>query len=168
MCNLTTSPPIPVCFCLYKWASCGRVVAELWPSCAEYRASCAEYRASCGRVVRVLGELLGEIVKFRQLAQKRLGGHLCLGGGGPSILQCTAAKTHSELSVRYVGGASPLICVYVRKIFRKVPGIYTGEGREPFFCFTPHSQHPPRNRETNNKKINGTDGSYLWQEAVCD
>ena len=60
----------------------GRVVAELWPSCAEYRASCAEYRASCGRVVRVLGELLGEIVKFRQLAQKRLGGHLCLGGGG--------------------------------------------------------------------------------------
>ena len=29
-----------------------------------------------------LGELLGEIVKFRQLAQKRLGGHLCLGGGG--------------------------------------------------------------------------------------
>ena len=62
----------------------GRVVAELWPSCAEYRASCAEYRASCGRVVRVLGELLGEIVKFRQLAQKRLGGHLYAywGGGG--------------------------------------------------------------------------------------
>ena len=60
---------------LYVFASKnGRVVAELWPSCAEYRAS-------CGRVVRVLGELLGEIVKFRQLAQKRLGGHLCLGGG---------------------------------------------------------------------------------------
>ena len=58
----------------------GRVVDELWSSCAEYRASCAEYRASCGRVVRVLGELLGEIVMFGQLAQKRLGGHLCLGG----------------------------------------------------------------------------------------
>ena len=56
----------------------GRVVAELWPSCAEYRAS-------CGRVVRVLGELLGEIVKFRQLAQKRLGGHLCLGGSKPHV-----------------------------------------------------------------------------------
>ena len=61
-------------------------MGELWPSCAEYRASCAEYRASCGRVVRVLGELLGEIVKFRQLAQKRLGGHLCLGGPTPNRL----------------------------------------------------------------------------------
>ena len=57
-------------------------MGELWPSCAEYRASCAEYRASCGRVVRVLGELFGKIVEFGQLAQKRLGRHLCLGGGG--------------------------------------------------------------------------------------
>ena len=73
----------------------GRVVAELWPSCAEYRASCAEYRASCGRVVRVLGELLGEIVKFRQLAQKRLGGHLCLGDTTPAILAGTKRTENS-------------------------------------------------------------------------
>ena len=39
-----------------------------------------------------------------------------------SILQCTAAKTHSELSVRYVGGASPLICGPV----------------DPFRAFGPH------------------------------
>ena len=78
--RVTLQCPLPS---LYVFAcKNGRVVAELWSSCAEYRASCAEYRASCGRVARVLGELLGEIVKFRQLAQKRLGGHLCLGGGG--------------------------------------------------------------------------------------
>ena len=77
---VTLQCPLPS---LYVFAcKNGRVVAELWSSCAEYRASCAEYRASCGRVVRVLGELLGEIVKFRQLAQKRLGGHLWLGGVG--------------------------------------------------------------------------------------
>ena len=77
--RVTLQCPLPS---LYVFAcKNGRVVAELWSSCAEYRASCAEYRASCGRVARVLGELLGEIVKFRQLAQKRLGGHLCLGEG---------------------------------------------------------------------------------------
>ena len=37
--------------------------------------------ASIGRVVRVLGELFGKIVEFGQLAQKRLGRHLCLVGG---------------------------------------------------------------------------------------
>ena len=52
-------------------------MGELWPSCGRVVPS-------IGRVVaelsEFLGELLGEIVKFRQLAQKRLGGHLCLGG----------------------------------------------------------------------------------------
>ena len=77
---VTLQRPLPS---LYVFAcKNGRVVAELWSSCAEYRASCAEYRASCGRVVRVLGELFGKIVEFGQLAQKRLGRHLCLGGGG--------------------------------------------------------------------------------------
>ena len=75
---VTLQRPLPS---LYVFAcKNGRVVAELWSSCAEYRASCAEYRASCGRVVRVLGELFGKIVEFGQLAQKRLGRHLCLGG----------------------------------------------------------------------------------------
>ena len=70
---VTLQRPLPS---LYVFAcKNGRVVAELWPSCAEYRASCV-------RVVRVLGELLGEIVKFGQLAQKRLAGHLC-GPGYP-------------------------------------------------------------------------------------
>ena len=80
---VTLQRPLPS---LYVFAcKNGRVVAELWSSCAEYRASCAEYRASCGRVVRVLGELFGKIVEFGQLAQKRLGRHLCLGGGKTPI-----------------------------------------------------------------------------------
>ena len=57
-------------------------MGELWPSCGRVVPS-------IGRVVaelsEFLGELLGEIVKFRQLAQKRLGGHLCLGGGKTPI-----------------------------------------------------------------------------------
>ena len=75
---VTLQRPLPS---LYVFAcKNGRVVAELW-------ASCAEYRASCGRVVRVLGELFGKIVEFGQLAQKRLGRHLCLGGGDKNRLR---------------------------------------------------------------------------------
>ena len=61
-------------------------MGELWPSCGRVVPSIGRVVPSIGRVVaelsEFLGELLGEIVKFRQLAQKRLGGHLCLGGGG--------------------------------------------------------------------------------------
>ena len=61
-------------------------MGELWPSCGRVVPS-------IGRVVaelsEFLGELLGEIVKFRQLAQKRLGGHLCLRGGGlGAVISC--------------------------------------------------------------------------------
>ena len=74
-------------------------MGELWPS--------------CGRVVpsigRVVAELLGEIVKFRQLAQKRLGGHLCLGGGKTPIFlrhfdffgfTCKVPANHRKFRVR--------------------------------------------------------------------
>ena len=60
-------------------------MGELWPSCGRVVPSIGRVVPSIGRVVaelsEFLGELLGEIVKFRQLAQKRLGGHLCLEGG---------------------------------------------------------------------------------------
>ena len=59
-------------------------MGELWASCGRVVPSIGRVVPSIGRVVaelsEFLGELLGEIVKFRQLAQKRLGGHLCLGG----------------------------------------------------------------------------------------
>ena len=89
---VTLQRPLPS---LYVFAcKNGRVVAELW-------ASCAEYRASCGRVVRVLGELFGKIVEFGQLAQKRLGRHLCLGGvtrGGQCIFSGFLNSTRSAVS----------------------------------------------------------------------
>ena len=96
---VTLQRPLPS---LYVFAcKNGRVVAELWASCAEYRASCAEYRASCGRVVRVLGELFGKIVEFGQLAQKRLGRHLCLGGGGKEIIYTVrSAKASANIEYR--------------------------------------------------------------------
>ena len=70
-------------------------MGELWPSCGRVVPSIGRVVPSIGRVVaelsEFLGELLGEIVKFRQLAQKRLGGHLCLGGSvRPFLLSKTA------------------------------------------------------------------------------
>ena len=80
-------------------------MGELWPSCGRVVPSIGRVVPSIGRVVaelsEFLGELLGEIVKFRQLAQKRLGGHLCLGGvtrGGQCTFSGFLNSTRSAVS----------------------------------------------------------------------
>ena len=78
-------------------------MGELWPSCGRVVPSIGRVVPSIGRVVaelsEFLGELLGEIVKFRQLAQKRLGGHLCL--GGRIVLTKSEIKIFCNIETRF-------------------------------------------------------------------